>query len=140
MFYHKIIRLPKYVVSKKMGICTWPDSCLEVVLRWLKWTAVTQHESKNSNHNLVRLIIYYIFVVLFAFQASERCNGMILSAYMLKPVQRIPSYRLLLIGEPFVVRDKGVLAYLFIGSHRQLVIFTCTCTSLHFQWIVSFTF
>lgn len=31
------------------------------------------------------------------FQASERCHGMILSAYMLKPVQRIPSYRLLLI-------------------------------------------
>ncbi|KAJ7351870.1 FYVE, RhoGEF and PH domain-containing protein 5 [Desmophyllum pertusum] len=31
------------------------------------------------------------------FQASERCHGMILSAYMLKPVQRVPSYRLLLI-------------------------------------------
>ncbi|CAH3136738.1 unnamed protein product [Pocillopora meandrina] len=31
------------------------------------------------------------------FQASERCHGMALSSYMLKPVQRIPSYRLLLI-------------------------------------------
>ncbi|XP_073229814.1 uncharacterized protein [Porites lutea] len=31
------------------------------------------------------------------FQNSERCHGLILSSYMLKPVQRIPSYRLLLI-------------------------------------------
>lgn len=31
------------------------------------------------------------------FQASKRCHGLVLSSYMLKPVQRIPSYRLLLI-------------------------------------------
>ena len=68
--------------------------------------------------------------MLFAFQASERCNGMILSAYMLKPVQRIPSYRLLLIGELFVLRDKGVLAYQGSGSHRQLVMYYITTFSM----------
>lgn len=31
------------------------------------------------------------------FQTSKKCHGLVLSSYMLKPVQRIPSYRLLLI-------------------------------------------
>ena len=54
---------------------------------------------RGGGHCLLQEIHYSGRFVVVYFQASERCHGMILSSYMLKPVQRIPSYRLLLIGE-----------------------------------------
>ena len=64
---------------------------------WLFGSPVRKKE--NEGHCLLKEIHYSGKFVVVYFQASERCHGMILSSYMLKPVQRIPSYRLLLIGE-----------------------------------------
>ena len=55
--------------------------------------------TKNQRWKYNTLIWRIIVTFVFCLQASERCHGMALSSYMLKPVQRIPSYRLLLIGE-----------------------------------------
>lgn len=59
-------------------------------------------------------------VVGVCFQASERCHGMALSAYMLKPVQRIPSYRLLLIGEWSLQLATTVIKHFYFVACNKL--------------------
>ena len=48
-------------------------------------------------------------VLLCYLQASDRCHGMQIQSFMLKPVQRIPSYRLLLIGKRSYHRSEIIL-------------------------------
>lgn len=40
----------------------------------------------------------FVVVVFWGFKASPRCANLALKHYLLKPVQRIPQYRLLLTG------------------------------------------
>ena len=104
MFYQKVIMSQDkmHCIKENIGTWKWHSICIKVVWRGLKWSDIQQNMKATiqiitqpgwSSNN---------FCFLVCSQASERCHGMILSAYMLKPVQRIPSYRLLLIGEHFV--------------------------------------
>ena len=69
--------------------------------------------TKNQRWKYNTLIWRIIVTFVFCLQASERCHGMALSSYMLKPVQRIPSYRLLLIGELSFLLLRAMIKFFF---------------------------
>lgn len=69
--------------------------------------------TKNQRWKYNTLIWRIIVTFVFCLQASERCHGMALSSYMLKPVQRIPSYRLLLIGELNFLLLRAMIKFFF---------------------------
>lgn len=69
----------------------------------------TKDQRWKYNTSIWRIIVTFVFCL----QASERCHGMALSSYMLKPVQRIPSYRLLLIGELSFLLLRAMIKFFF---------------------------
>ncbi|EDO28671.1 predicted protein, partial [Nematostella vectensis] len=62
-----------------------------------KPTGPPKKKTYHITHEILSTERTFVEALRLAYEASKKCKGLMLNSFMLKPVQRIPSYRLLLI-------------------------------------------